>query len=104
MPVQLMLVRLHLRQPRLVVRRNGTLYVGVTNDLARRVYEHKIAAIRGFASKYGVKTLVWYEPHDFIAEAIAEEQRLKRWRRISKLALIEAMNRTCNDVYETPNQ
>jgi len=88
----------------LASQRNGTLYVGVTNDLSRRVYEHKLAAVPGFTAKYGVKTLVWFEFQDSIAEAIAREKRLKRWRRDWKLALIEAMNPDWNDLYETLNQ
>ena len=87
----------------LASRRNGTLYVGVTNDLARRVFEHRTGAVRGFTTKYDVKILVWYEPHPSIAEAIAREKRLKRWRRDWKLSLIEQTNPQWLDLNETLN-
>jgi putative endonuclease len=87
----------------LASQRNGTLYVGVTNEIARRVYEHRTGAIPGFTAKYGVKTLVWYEPHVSIAEAIAREKRLKRWRREWKIKLIEEANPQWLDLYETLN-
>ncbi len=79
--------------------RNGTLYTGVTNDLARRVSEHKQDLTPGFTTKYGVKTLVWYEPHDSIEFAITREKRIKRWRRAWKLQLIEATNPEWRDLY-----
>jgi putative endonuclease len=88
----------------LASRRNGTLYVSVTNDLARRVFEHRTGAIKGFTAKYDVKMLVWYEVHVSIVEAIASEKRIKRWRRAWKLALIEKMNPQWLDLYETLNQ
>lgn len=81
--------------------RNGTLYVGVTNDLSRRVGEHKAGLVPGFTVKYGVKQLVWYQPFDLIDEAIAQEKRLKRWARRWKLDLIEKMNPSWDDLYET---
>jgi len=83
----------------LASRRNGTLYTGVTNDLARRVSEHQQALAPGFTSKYGVKTLVWYENTDSIEYAITREKRIKRWRRAWKLALIEAANPDWRDLY-----
>jgi putative endonuclease len=73
----------------LASQRNGTLYVGVTNDLARRVYEHREKLIGGFTRKYGVTRLVWYELFPRALEAIDAEKRLKRWRRRWKLELIE---------------
>ena len=76
----------------LASRRNGTLYVGVTNDLLRRVGEHREGRVEGFTSKYGVKMLVWYEVHQYIDQAITREKRIKRWRRDWKLKLIEAAN------------
>jgi putative endonuclease len=85
----------------LASRRNGTLYVGVTNDLSRRVYEHREGLIPGFTATYGVKQLVWYDVFASVDEAIAHEKRLKRWRRSWKLALIEAMNPDWADLYET---
>ena len=66
---------------------NGTLYTGVTNDLARRVSEHKQDLTPGFTTKYAVKLLVWSEPHDDIGEAIARGKRIKRWRRAWKARL-----------------
>ncbi|WP_159713259.1 GIY-YIG nuclease family protein [Geminicoccus flavidas] len=72
--------------------RNGTLYVGVTGDLIRRVHEHRTGAVAGFTKRYGVKSLVWYEVHDEMAAAIQRETSLKRWRRDWKLALIEKIN------------
>lgn len=83
----------------LASRRNGTLYVGVTNDLSRRVYEHKNKLISGFTAKYSVDLLVWYESHADIGEAITREKSLKRWRRAWKLKLIEDMNPTWDDLY-----
>jgi putative endonuclease len=73
-------------------RRNGTIYTGVTSDLQGRAYEHKTGVTPGFTSKYGCKTLVWYERHDNIVEAIAREKELKKYRRSWKLYLIEAFN------------
>ena len=83
----------------LASRRNGTLYTGVTNDLVRRVSEHQQDLTPGFTTKYGVKTLVWYETTDSIQYAIAREKRIKRWRRAWKLALIEAANPDWRDLY-----
>ncbi len=81
--------------------RNGTLYVGVTNDLARRVEEHRTGAVPGFTARHSVKHLVWYQPFDLIDDAIAHEKRVKRWARKWKLDLIEKMNPTWADLYET---
>jgi len=83
--------------------RNGTLYVGVTSDLSRRVWEHKEGLTPGFTSKYGVVRLVWYEEYPDIGDAIAREKRLKRWRRGWKLRLIEERNPQWLDLYETWN-
>ena len=87
----------------LASRRNGTLYVGVTNDLSRRVFEHKSKLVAGFTRKYDVTLLVWYETYADINEAIAREKSLKRWRRIWKLKLIEDMNPDWNDLYFSMN-
>jgi putative endonuclease len=81
-------------------RRNGTLYVGVTTDLLRRVFEHREGLTPGFTSKYGVKHLVWYEEYGDINDAIAREKTLKRWRRAWKLALIEAQNPQWLDLWD----
>jgi putative endonuclease len=73
--------------------RNGTLYIGVTNDLARRMAEHKGKYVPGFTRKYGVDQLVYFDAFDSIFEARAREHSLKRWRRAWKIALIEKLNR-----------
>jgi putative endonuclease len=84
----------------LASRRDGTLYVGVTNELARRVYEHKQGVVPGFTKKYGIHNLVYYEQYDEILEAIAREKRLKRWLRKWKIELIEKANPTWRDLYQ----
>ena len=73
-------------------KRNGTLYVGVTSDLVKRVYQHKENWVEGFAQKYGVYQLVYYEHHNTAESAIKREKRVKRWRRHWKMALIEKAN------------
>src|SRR5207244_11188533 len=80
----------------LASRRNGTLYVGVTNDVLRRTWEHKRDLVEGFTKKYGVHILVWYEAHEDINAAIAREKRLKRWNRAWKIKLIEKDNSSRN--------
>ena len=75
----------------LASKRNGTLYIGVTSDLVKRVWEHKNNLIGGFTKRYGVHHLVWYELHESIESAIEREKRLKEWRRVWKLELIERM-------------
>jgi putative endonuclease len=84
----------------LASQRNGTLYVGVTNNLARRIYEHREKIIEGFTSQYNVTKLVWFDQTDSIEEAISHEKRLKRWQRAWKIALIEKTNPSWNDLYE----
>ena len=84
----------------LASQRNGTLYVGVTNDLARRVSEHRQELVPGFTKTHGVKRLVWSEHHRDIGEAILREKRIKRWRREWKLALIETENPLWLDLWE----
>ncbi len=84
-------------------KRNGTLYVGVTSDIGRRVYEHRSGAVDGFTKRYGCKRLVWYEPYDRMDEAIAREKQIKSRSRAKKLALIEADNPDWNDLYLTLN-
>ncbi len=81
--------------------RHGTLYVGVTNDLARRVHEHKSKLIPGFTKTYCVDRLVWYETYSRIDEAIAREKALKKWRRDWKAVLIEEANPEWTDLYPT---
>ena len=84
----------------LASQRNGTLYIGVTNDLIRRVYEHKTKAVPGFTSQYAVDRLVWFDQTDSVESAIAAEKRLKRWNRAWKVALIEKANPQWQDLYE----
>jgi putative endonuclease len=73
-------------------RRNGTLYIGSTDDLAQRAWEHKEKLRQGFTAKYGVDRLVWYEIHETREPAFTRERRLKKWNRAWKLALIERFN------------
>jgi len=79
----------------------GTFYVGVTNNLMRRVYEHKNDLIAGFTKQYGVKMLVYYEIHDEIESAIRREKSIKRWTRNKKIDAIQEMNPQWRDLYET---
>ena len=72
--------------------RSHTLYIGVTGDLHRRVFEHKWKEHGGFTARYNCDRLVWFESHQYIQIAIAREKELKAWRRASKIALIEAAN------------
>ena len=81
-------------------RRNGTLYIGVTNDLIRRVYEHKNDLISGFTKRYGAHSLVYYEETGEIGAAIHREKQLKEWDRKWKLSLIESMNSEWKDLWE----
>jgi putative endonuclease len=83
----------------LASKRNGTLYTGVTNNLPKRVFEHKNDVIRGFTEKYSVHNLVWYERYDDICSAIAREKRLKKWKRRWKIDLIEKVNPSWEDLY-----
>ena len=80
--------------------RNGTLYVGVTNDLLRRVYEHKNGTHDGFTKKYGVDWLVWFGETTDISAAIQREKAMKKWPRKYKLNVIEEMNPQWRDLYE----
>ena len=83
--------------------RNGTLYTGVTADLARRGYEHREGLVDGFTHRHGCQRLVWYAKFEDVVSAILHKKRLKRWRRDWKLALIEEMNPTWEDLYERLN-
>ena len=80
--------------------RNGTLYTGVTSDLAQRVYQHREGVADGFTKKHGCKLLVWFERHDSMEAAIAREKQIKAGNRRKKLALIEAENPTWRDLFE----
>jgi putative endonuclease len=82
-------------------KRNGTLYVGVTSNLVKRVWEHKSGAIDGFTKRYGLHELVWYEMHESMESAIEREKRLKNWKRAWKLGLIEENNPDWHDLYES---
>jgi len=84
----------------LASRRNGTLYVGVSNDVLRRTWEHKNNLVDGFTKKYGVHMLVWYETYDDINVAIAREKQLKKWNRAWKIRMIEKSNSGWNDLYD----
>jgi len=77
----------------------GTLYIGVTNDLVRRFYEHKAKLADGFTKKYGVDRLVYFEQFDDIENAIRREKRLKKWNRAWKIRLIEKANPNWDDLY-----
>jgi putative endonuclease len=88
----------------LASRRHGTLYLGVTSDLLRRVWEHKNKVVQGFTATYCVSRLVWYEAHSDIAAAITREKQIKKWRRDWKIALIEADNPEWRDLYESVPQ
>jgi putative endonuclease len=76
----------------------GTLYVGITNNLERRVYEHKHHLVKGFTSRYNVNRLVYYEDFNSVWDAIAREKEIKAWRRSKKLALIQSMNPQWEDL------
>ena len=78
---------------------NQTLYIGVTNDLVKRVYEHKEKVIAGFTKKYSVNKLLYYEQFTSIDEAIKREKQLKHWNRAWKIELIEKMNPDYRDLY-----
>jgi len=84
----------------LASRKNGTIYVGVTSDLVRRVWQHKSDLVEGFTKDYQVHTLVWYEAHDKMESAIAREKRIKSWKRLWKLALFEKSNPTWDNLYD----
>ena len=73
-------------------KRNGTLYIGMTDDLLKRVWQHRTGVVPGFTRDYGVKTLVWYETHESRKSAIVRERRMKKWNRAWKLDLIEKQN------------
>jgi putative endonuclease len=78
----------------------GTLYVGVTNNLVRRVYEHREGLVDGFTKRYRIKTLVYLEPHETIAAALQREKNIKHWSREWKIDLIVASNPNWRDPYE----
>jgi putative endonuclease len=85
----------------LASKRNGTLYIGVTSDLVKRIWEHKNNMVDGFTKRYNVHQLVWYELHESMESAITREKRLKNWKRKWKLELIERRNPKWIDMYST---
>jgi putative endonuclease len=85
----------------LASRKNGAIYVGITNDLVRRIYEHRTKAVHGFTSKYNITRLVWFEIYDDPISAISREKELKKWKRAWKTQLVEAQNPHWNDLYES---
>jgi putative endonuclease len=83
----------------LASRKHGTLYLGVTNDIVQRVYQHRTKAVRGFTARYDVGKLVWFEIYDDAITAITREKELKKWRRDCKIRLIEEQNPEWVDLY-----
>ncbi|WP_417680513.1 GIY-YIG nuclease family protein [Roseibium sp.] len=84
-------------------RQHGTQYTGVTNDRARRAWEHREKHNSGFTSRYGVSRLVYYETHEDVSAAIHREKRIKKWSRAMKIRMIETMNPDWEDLYDTLN-
>ncbi len=84
----------------LATRKDGPIYVGVTSDLRKRVFEHKSRAVPGFTKRFNIDRLVWYEAHENAESAILREKRLKKWLRKWKVELIEATNPNWDDLYE----
>ena len=85
----------------LASQKNGTLYIGVTSDLRKRIWEHKNNVVQGFTSRYNVHRLVYYAVYEDVLSAIASEKKLKNFGRKQKIALIEKNNLEWNDLYET---
>jgi putative endonuclease len=83
----------------LASRIGGTLYIGVTNDLIRRIHQHRTSAVDGFTKRYGVARLVYFEQFDDVENAIQREKRLKKWNRVWKIRLIEELNPNWDDLY-----
>jgi putative endonuclease len=93
-----------IKQPAVYIlasKKNGTLYTGVTSDLVKRIWEHKNDLVEGFAKRYKVHNLVWYELHDNIDAAIEREKNMKEWKRAWKVRLIEENNLNWNDLYHS---
>jgi putative endonuclease len=83
----------------LASRIGGTLYIGVTNDLVRRIYEHRTGVVPGFTKRYGIHRLVYYEQFGNVEYAIQREKRLKKWNRTWKIRLIEELNPNWDDLF-----
>jgi putative endonuclease len=93
-----------IKQPAVYIlanKRNGTLYIGVTSNLLKRIWQHKNNLVEGFTKLYNVHHLVWYEPHESMQSAIDREKRLKEWKRAWKLELIEKRNPDWQDLYDS---
>jgi len=91
-----------LKQPcvyMLAGKRNGTLYIGVTSDLIKRVYLHRMELVEGFSKRYGIHDLVWYEVHETMESAIQREKQLKNWSRQAKITLLERTNPDWHDLW-----
>ncbi len=88
----------------LASKRNGTLYLGMTDDLVKRVWQHRNEIVTGFAKDHGVKTLVWYEVHETRECALTRERQIKKWNRAWKLELIEKDNPTWCDLWDDITQ
>ena len=84
--------------------KNGTLYIGATNDLIRRTFEHREGLIRGFTKKYGLTRLVYYEAYEDVRDALEREKRMKEWKRAWKIELIERENPEWRDLWFEINQ
>ena len=84
----------------LASKRNGTIYVGMTDDLVKRVWQHRTGALPGFTRKYNVKILVWYESHESRESAFQRERQIKKWNRDWKIELIEKTNPEWLDLWE----
>jgi putative endonuclease len=82
-------------------RKNGAIYIGVTSDLVKRVWEHREGVVAGFTRKYGCKLLVWYEAYDDLQEARRRELQMKGWKRAWKIRLIEERNLDWDDLWPT---
>lgn len=79
--------------------RNGTLYIGVTSDLIKRVYQHRMEIADSFTKRYGIHSLVWYEVHEIMESAILREKQLKKWSRNAKIRMIEQQNPNWRDLW-----
>jgi putative endonuclease len=93
-----------IKQPAVYIlasKKNGTLYIGVTSDLVKRVWEHKNDLVAGFTKRYKIHNLVWYELHDDIDTAIEREKNMKEWERAWKIKLIEKDNKHWNDLFDS---
>ena len=84
----------------LASRKNGTLYIGMTDDLVRRVWMHREGLLQGFTKEHGVKILVWYEQHETRESAFVRERAMKKWNRAWKIELVQKTNSEWRDLYD----